>query len=133
MERASRLLGNLRIPSETLSLEQLARAVWPTAVGAKIASHARVARMVRSTLIVEVEDEIWKKQLTALRPQIMKNFLAKTGRPVVQEIEFRVAPVRLGPQRALASTAEHSRDEAERIEDPGLRRIYKASRKKALG
>jgi hypothetical protein len=48
----------------------------------------------------------------------------------VEELEFRVVPPRRGPQRA-ASAAGGVADEAERIADPGLRRLYRIDRTKA--
>ena len=57
MERASRFLGKLTGP---IDMDDLARAAWPLAVGKKVATRTRPARMVRTRLIVEVEDLIWK-------------------------------------------------------------------------
>jgi len=48
----------------------------------------------------------------------------------VEDIEFRVAPRRIGPARAQHSTAQA--DEADAIADPVLRNLYKASRKREL-
>jgi Dna[CI] antecedent DciA-like protein len=130
MERASRLLGNVKLPGETYSSEDLARAAWASAVGKKIAAHARASRMVRSSLIVEVEDEVWRMQLYGLRAQILSSLAKHIGRGHVEELEFRVVPSRRGPQRA-ASAAGGVEDEAERIADPGLRRLYRLDRTKA--
>jgi predicted nucleic acid-binding Zn ribbon protein len=131
MERASRLLGKIRIPRETYCAEELARAAWPAAVGKKIAAHTHAAKMVRNSLIVEVEDEVWRMQLWALRGQILSNVARQIGAGVVETIEFRVVPRRMEPQRALVA-AGRSEDEADRINDPGLRRIYRAARTKAM-
>jgi hypothetical protein len=111
--------------------EELARAAWKQAVGKKIAAHAHAARLVRTSLIVEVEDEVWRLQLNALRGQILSNLAKTIGRGHVEDLEFRVVPPRLEPQRA-ASPDGRVDDEAERISDPGLRRIYRAARTKAL-
>jgi hypothetical protein len=121
----------MNIPRQTYCAEELARAAWTLSVGKKIAAHARVGKMVRTSLIVEVEDEIWRMQLYGLRFQILSNLAKHIGEGHVQDLEFRVVPLRLGPQRA-ASTAGGVVDEAERIADPGLRRIYRAARTKAL-
>jgi hypothetical protein len=131
MERASRLLGKINIPRETYSADELARAAWPRAVGKKIARHARASKLVRTSLIVEVEDEVWRMQLYGLRFQILSNLSKQIGEGHVQDLEFRVVPMRLGPQRA-ASASGGIVDEADRIADPGLRRIYRAARTKAL-
>jgi len=130
MERASRLLGKMKIPAEAYGVEELARAAWPQAVGKKVAAHSHAAKMVRSSLIVEVEDEVWRLQLWALRGQILSNLARQIGAKQVEEIEFRVVPRRLGPQQAPSSSRRID-DEADRIDDPGLRRIYRAERSKA--
>jgi hypothetical protein len=131
MERASRLLGKMKIPRETYCAEELARAAWTLAVGKKIAAHAHAGKMVRTSLIVEVEDEVWRMQLYGLRFQILSNLAKHIGEGHVMDLEFRVVPLRRGPQRAT-STAGGIVDEAEQIADPGLRRIYRAARTKAM-
>jgi predicted nucleic acid-binding Zn ribbon protein len=134
MERASKLIQQLRLPGETITAEELARAAWPGAVGKKIAEHTRAARMVRTRLIVGVEDRIWQRQLFSLEKQILKNLEKQIGAGVVEEIEFRIVP-REQPSRIPVRRAERAvpstADEAETIQDPVLRRIYKASRQKA--
>src|SRR5437764_1405307 len=59
MQRASKLIRRLGLSGDTITVEQLACAAWPNAVGAKVADHTRAARMVRTRLIVEVEDAVW--------------------------------------------------------------------------
>ena len=130
MERASRLIGSVKLPGGTYCAEELARAAWATAVGKKIAAHAHAARMVRSSLIVEVEDDVWRLQLYGLRAQILSNLAKHIGQGHVEELEFRVVPLRRGPQRAASATGGVE-DEAERIADPGLRRLYRIDRTKA--
>ncbi len=133
MERASRLMGGLTANGGPIDLEDLARAAWPLAVGKKVAARAHAARMVRTRLIVDVEDAVWKKQLLALSAQILANLERRLGRGVVEDLEFRVMPPRREPQRAAASRpAPAVSDEADQIADPVLRSIYKHARKKAL-
>jgi len=130
MERASKLIRDLRLPSETISVEELACAAWAQAVGRKIAGHTRAARMVRTRLIVEVEDNVWQRQLFALSRHILCNLEKHLGPGVVDDLEFRIVPRRREPQRAQQSVPALL-DEAENIADPVLRNIYKASRLKA--
>ena len=134
MERASRLIRRLKLPGDTVTSDELVRHVWPVAVGGKIALHARPTRMVRTRLVVEVEDVVWQRQLFALTRQIVGNLDRALGPGLVEDIEFRVVPPRREPQRAVQSAggALFASDEADRIADPVLRVIYKASRKKAL-
>jgi predicted nucleic acid-binding Zn ribbon protein len=131
MERASRLLGKMKIPRETYCSEELARAAWKRAVGKKIAAHARAGKLVRNSLIVEVEDDVWQLQLNALRGQILTNLARQIGPGHVEDLQFRVVPLRLGPQRAATATGG-GEDEADRIADPGLRRVYRYLRAKAM-
>jgi hypothetical protein len=131
MERASRLIGKLN-SGAVIDTDSLARAVWPLAVGKKIAVRTRPARMVRTRLIVDVEDRIWQKQLLALSPQILGNLERHLGKGVVEDLEFRVIPLRREPQRAAASQPALALDEADEISDPVMRNLYKNARKKAL-
>ena len=130
MERASKFLGKLNLPQGTVDPEIMVCAAWASAVGKKVAAHARAARLVRSHLIVEVEDNIWQRQLFVLRGQIRRKIDESIGAGIVEDIEFRVAPRRLGPRVAQHSTAV--KDDADGIVDPVLRNIYKASRKREL-
>jgi hypothetical protein len=126
MQRASRVLGNLSLPEGTVTRESVACSAWAGAVGSKIAVHSRAVRLVRAHLVVEVEDAIWKRQLFVLRGQICRKIEESVGAGMVEDIEFRVAPPRLGPGRAQHSTDRG--DEADSIADPVLRNLYKASR-----
>jgi len=132
MERASKLIRGLRLPGGTLSGEELACAVWPQAVGEKIAAHTRAARMVRTRLVVEVEDVTWQRQLNALSRRIVWNLEQTLGKGLVEDIEFRVVPRRREPQRAVQAAPGLFADESAAIADPVMRSLYRASRKKAL-
>jgi hypothetical protein len=138
MERAARLFKNNRYAKDILGEEGLARAAWPAAVGKAASAHTSPAKLVRNKLIVSVGDAIWQRQLHALSPQIVERLRKLTGSHIVQELEFQIALPRRAPQRAEArSTTLHSRDsgsapdEAERIADPVLQKIYRRSRKRA--
>ena len=132
MERASKLIRGLGFSAESISGEELAAAVWPEAVGKKIAAHTRVAKMVRTRLVVEVEDATWQRQLFALTPQIVKNLEKCLGGGLVDEVEFRILPRRREARRAGQPVPSPGADEADAIADPVMRDIYRASRKKAL-
>jgi predicted nucleic acid-binding Zn ribbon protein len=131
MERASRLIRKLSLPAASITNEELALAAWPDAVGKTIAAHTRAAKMVRSRLVVEVEDVTWQRQLFALTPHILKNLEKALGPGVAEEVEFRVLPRRREPQQATRSVPSAPLDESDSISDPVLRRIYRASRKRA--
>ena len=89
MERAAKSLAKLKL-SDAISTEDLARAAWPAAVGKRIASQATAKSLVRDSLIVEVEDAIWQKQLFHLRFQILAKLSEILGSGIVQDVEFRV-------------------------------------------
>lgn len=131
MERASKLIRGLRMPGETISADDLACAAWPEAVGKTIAAHSRAVRMVRTRLVVEVEDHIWQRQLFALAPHILRNLCKNLGGGLVEDLEFRIVPRRREPQRAAKAIPAAVVDEADAIADPVLRGIYISSRKKA--
>ena len=132
MERASKAIRRLRLSGEPIDDAQVACAAWALSVGRKIAGHTRAARMVRTRLIVEVEDATWQRQLFTLTPQILVKLEQNLGRGVVEQVEFRIVPRRREPQRAAAAMPAPAADEASEIPDPVLRSLYRASRKKAL-
>ena len=67
-------------------------------------AHAR-GQLVRPRLVVEVEDQIWQRQLFALGYHIVRNLERHLGPDVVEDLEFRVVPRRREPQRAAAIRA----------------------------
>jgi len=131
MERASQLIRQLRLPAGTLTMEELACAAWPEAVGKIIAAHTRAFRLVRTRLVVEVEDRTWQRQLFSLSSLILVNLEKSVGRGVVDDLEFRIVPRRREPQRASEAQPGLLPDEASAIEDPVLRSLYHSSRKRA--
>jgi hypothetical protein len=135
MERASKLIRGLRLSGEVITPEQLASAAWPEAVGKKIASHTRAAKLVRSRLVVEVEDAMWQRQLFTLTRHILGNLERTLGRGAIEDIEFRIVPRRREPELARtatpAATGALFADDADAIGDPVLRELYKLSRKRA--
>jgi predicted nucleic acid-binding Zn ribbon protein len=99
MERAARLIKNSKLSRQVLTDDDLARAVWPAAVGRAIAAHTVRIKLVRNTLVVEVEDAIWQRQLHQLSPQILQRLRKLTGSDGIQDLEFRIAIPRRQPQR----------------------------------
>jgi hypothetical protein len=133
MERAARLIRRNPYSEKVLTDEDYARAIWPAAVGKAVAAHTLRLRLVRHKLIVEVEDQLWQKQLFPLTGQILARLRQVTSSDLIEDIEFRV-----GAPKRQAARAESSRsvqaaapDEAETIQDPVLKKVYRLSRKKA--
>ena len=132
MERAGRLIGKLSRASQVMTNEELARAAWPQAVGKKIASHTEATALVRKTLVVEVQDMVWQRQLYTLRDQILENLSALVGSGLIDDLALRPMTPKRMPQRADTPRREEvPADEADGIADPQMRRVYKLSRKKA--
>jgi predicted nucleic acid-binding Zn ribbon protein len=135
LERAARLIQKNKPSKKVFDEEDLARAVWPAAVGKLIASHTSRLTLVRNTLVVEVEDAIWQKQLFTLRRQILDRLRYVIGDDLVKDVEFRIVIQKRQPQRSESrespSIAAESYDEAESIQDPVLKKVYRLSRKKA--
>src|SRR5271170_2479246 len=98
MERAGRLIGKLKLNVDSPELR--ACAAWKVAAGKKIAEHTRATALVRGSLIVEVEDQIWQRQLKTLCAFLLRNLEKALGEPIVTDIDFRPMPKRRLPQRA---------------------------------
>lgn len=131
MERAARLLAQLKPARRVLRDRDLTAAAWPAAVGKQVAARTRVLRVEERRLVVAVEDVLYQRNLQSLTRQILANLRDLVGSAAPESIEFVLAPQRRSPQREFRLEAA-SRDEADSIADPGLRRIYVNSRKRAL-
>jgi predicted nucleic acid-binding Zn ribbon protein len=135
MERAGRLLASSKAARRCLTAEELAVAAWSAAVGAKAARHTRAVALEGKTLIVEAGDELWLRNLELLNGPILANLRRSLGEAAPDRIQYRLSvprrPVRseaAGHDFRLATPA----DDAARIEDPVLRRVYLKSKRKAL-
>ncbi|MEJ5368358.1 MAG: DUF721 domain-containing protein [Bryobacteraceae bacterium] len=135
MEHAGRVLARSKTARRCLSAEELVLAAWPAAVGAKAARHTRAVALEGQTLIVEAGDELWLRNLQLLTGPILANLRRALGDAAPAGIRYRLGaprrPVRSeGAERDFRLHA--SGDEASRIEDPVLRRLYLKSKRKAL-
>ena len=122
MERAGRLIGKLKLDVDDPELR--ARAAWRVAAGKKIAEHTRAVALVRGSLVVEVEDQVWQRQLKTLSLFLVRNLEKALGEALVTDIDFRPMPKRRQPHRA-----ERARG-SEDVMDPVLNLIYRQARKK---
>ncbi|HLK20842.1 MAG TPA: DUF721 domain-containing protein [Bryobacteraceae bacterium] len=130
MERIAKSLARLKL-SDSITTEELARAAWVAAVGKRIAAKATAKALVRNSLVIEVEDTVWRANLFQLRFQILGKLAEVLGSGIVQDLEFRVPTTRRPPQPALSLNEKPSSDEADGIPDRGMRILYKQARKKA--
>lgn len=152
MERAGRLLGKVKFPASAVTPEDRARAAWSAAVGRKIAAKTRVFGLVRSTLVIEVDDIVWQRQLSVLRGEILANLRESLSPGQVTELDFRpvitrrgpqvetkfrreaqpAEPARIGPARAISARGDlKPREAMDTIGDPLLDVVYQNARKKA--
>lgn len=137
MNQASRILASIAGPEESdvISTTRIAVGCWRKVVGKRLADKTRAQKLVRNTLVVEVEDEMWQKQLWSLRYYILRNVEKAIGPDIVKELEFRVMPPRRDPQRETGNAMplfNTQTDDADSIADPDLRRIYKAARRREI-
>ena len=126
MERAGRLIGKMKLSPGVVDPETRARAAWAVAAGKKIAEHTRAAMLVRGSLVVEVEDQVWQRQLNTLRHFLLRNLREALGDQTVTEIDFRPMPRRMAPRKAAAARP------ADGIEDPVMGMLYRESKKREM-
>jgi hypothetical protein len=132
MQRAGSLIGKIKLPPGMSDQETRARAAWAVAVGKRIVRYTRATMLVRDTLVVEVEDMVWQRQLNTMRPLLVHSLNRALGEPLVADIDFRPMPPRMKPRMAQTARpqtddAGASRDEADAIADPVMRMLYKRS------
>jgi len=103
------------------SPERIALGAWKRAVGKRLAVRTKALKLVRDRLVIEVEDEVWRESLWKLRFQILRNIEKEIGPEIVADLSFVVPPALVNP---------HDVDESDAIADPGLRRVYRNSRRR---
>lgn len=123
MQRAASLIRKLNLPAGSDNPENRAKAAWKLAAGAKIERYTLATSLVRGTLIIEVGDMIWQRQLYALRHHLLRNLTEILGEPLVTDLDFRPMLKRRGPQTAEAPRADG-------IGDPVMSLLYQQSKKR---
>lgn len=134
MDQASRVMSRLAGKnSDVFDSGPLVCRSWKKAVGPKLAQKTRAQKLVRKKLVIEVQDEVWQYQLHTLSGYILRNLARAIGPGIVEELEFRVMPLRIEAQRETERAMplfDGLPDEAESIVDPMLRRIYRNARRR---
>ncbi len=129
MQRAGSVIGKLKLSPDIADPEARARAAWAVAAGKKISRHTLATALVRGTLVVEVEDMVWQRQLNTLRHFLLRNLREILGEELVTEIDFR--PMRgAAPERRKPQRAESPRRDRSGIEDPVMAMLYRKSQKR---
>jgi hypothetical protein len=75
-------------------------AAWKHAVGERLSVHAVPVKFQNQTLVIVVEDNIWKKQLGQMLGQLVFRLNSVLGQPLVKSIELRTDPETLEKLRA---------------------------------
>lgn len=130
MDQAGRIIAGMKGSAAIATPERIACGAWKRAVGKRLAGRTKPVKLVRDRLVVEVEDEIWRESLWKLRYQILRNIEREIGPEIVSDLTFVVAPPRREPQRETTAMPALLPDEADAIADPGLRRVYRNSRRR---
>jgi hypothetical protein len=137
MDQASRIIAKWSssadsITADLISAERIVCGAWKKAVGKRLADRTQAVKLVRDKLIVEVEDELWRKNLWGLRYHILQNLRKAIGPDLVKDLEFRVMPPRREAGRATAPALADPAiaDDSLAIQDPGMRRIYRNARRR---
>ena len=76
-------------PAEALSV---VFSRWEQVVGSAVAAHSRPVSLVRSTLVVSVDDPAWATQMRYLGATILTRITEAVGREVASRLEVRVRP-----------------------------------------
>ena len=84
---------------------------WKHAVGEGLSSLSVPVELQNKTLVVAVDDNIWKKQLEQMRGQLLFRLNSVLGQPLVNSIELRVDP------KTVASLRQTKKDPADRPRD----------------
>ena len=72
--------------------EAAAVAAWKHAAGEGLRDHAVATGLNGDTLIVEVPDAIWQKQLSLMKSQLIFRVNSTLGQPRVKHIELQMNP-----------------------------------------
>jgi len=67
---------------------ELLRRLWPVLVGPELAGATAVVAIHGSRVVVNVPDQIWRKQLIRIRSQLLARVNEPWGTPLITEIAF---------------------------------------------
>jgi hypothetical protein len=96
-------------------VEAACAAAWKHVVGEGLSGHAIPLRLQDQTLVVAVADAIWKKQLEAMRGQLLFKLNSALGQSLVKSIELRIDPRTIELERAKQQSANIQRDSNYRV------------------
>ncbi len=67
---------------------QLLQKLWPTLVGETLAGATAIVAVHGSRVVLNVPDQIWRKQLVRMRPELLKRMNEPWPSPWITEIAF---------------------------------------------
>ena len=68
--------------------ENLAIAFWDISVGKEIAGHTDPLKVVDGTMLVKVDDGVWRSELPYFKHEIIQKLNKKIGKKAIKEIKF---------------------------------------------
>jgi hypothetical protein len=130
----SALLAILKAPNLSTEVTEAACfAVWRHAVGDALSNQAIPLRLNGSVLVLAVADNIWKRQLEAMRGQLLFRLNQLLGQPLIKSLELIIDPTKMQkPATAQDNPINKSQrsipiellTSAAQIDDAGLRRAF---------
>jgi len=83
------IAGLRRAPKWDAQLDlELLQKLWPSLVGATLADATRVTAVQGSRVVINVPDQVWRKQLVKMTPQLLAKVNEPWPTPWIQEIAF---------------------------------------------
>ena len=67
---------------------ELMQKLWPALVGEQLAGSTRVTGVQGARVVVNVPDQIWRKQLIKMKPELLARMNAPWATPWIKEIAF---------------------------------------------
>jgi hypothetical protein len=87
LPKVLRALGNSYELAEAAAI-----AAWKHTAGDGLRPHAIATKLEGKTLVVEVRDTIWQKQLSTMKSQLLFRVNSVLGQPLLDDIDLRVNP-----------------------------------------
>ena len=110
--------------------------VWESAVGSRIASHARPAAFRNGTLTLTVDSAPWMQQLSFMKRELIAKVNEHLGEEMVQDLYMKagkVSPAAADPKKGVLKRRELSDQErslvarqVEAVADPELRAVFES-------
>jgi len=67
---------------------QLLQKLWPALVGARLAAATTIVAIQGSSVVVNVPDKIWRRQLLRMKPMLLQRMNEPWTTPWITEIAF---------------------------------------------